>query len=268
MMRFTLRQEPPLRLAADALVPERLAGRSRGEIERLPLAIGNRPSMLGDWFRVSGEAEATLAIEGPCRRLDRIGAGMGSGSRIVVEGDAGAYLGLGLRGGAIEVAGNAGFGAATDMQSGVIRIAGNAGDGVGGALPGAAGGMSDGAVIIGGRAGAAAGARLRRGLIAVVGDVGEGCGAGMLAGTIVGGGTIARGAGAAMRRGTIVALGRAPHIGACFADCGVHDLVVLRLLARELDRLGVEALAARIGSLRRFMGDGAVSGRGEMFIVG
>ncbi len=268
MIRLTLRQEPPLRLAADALVPERLAGRSRGEIERLPLALGNTSSAVGDWFRVSGEAEATLAIEGPCRRLDRIGAGMGGGSRIVVEGDAGAYLGLGLRGGAIEVAGDADFGAATNMESGVIRIAGNAGDSVGGALPGAAGGMSDGVVVVRGSAGAATGAQLKRGLVAVLGDVGEGAGAGMLAGTIVVGGTLARGAGAAMLRGSIVALGRAPHIGACFVDCGVHELVVLRLLARELARLGVEALAARIGPLRRFMGDGAVSGRGEILIVG
>jgi formylmethanofuran dehydrogenase subunit C len=267
MMRFTLRQEPPLRVAADALVPERLAGRSRGEIERLPLVIGNRPSTVGDWFRVGGEAAATLAIEGPCRRLDRVGAGMSRGSRIIVEGDAGAYLGLGLRGGAIEVAGNAGFGAATDMRSGVIRIAGSAGEGVGGALPGAAGGMSDGAVIVHGSAGAATGARLKRGLVAVLGDVGAGCGAGMLAGTIVVGGALGLGAGAAMRRGTIVALGDA-HIGACFADCGVHELVVLRLLAHELARLGLEALGARIGPLRRFMGDGAVSGRGEIFIVG
>lgn len=268
MMRFTLRQEPSLRLAADALVPERLAGRALGEIERLPLAIGNTSSTVGDWFRVSGEAEATLTIEGPCGRLDCIGAGMASGSRIVVEGDAGAYLGLGLRGGAIEVTGNADFGAATDMESGVIRIGGNAGDGIGGALPGAAGGMSDGVVIVRGSASAATGARLKRGLVAVMGDVGEGCGAAMLAGTIVVGGTLARGAGAAMLRGSIVALGHAPHIGACFADCGVHELVVLRLLARELARLGLEALSARIGPLRRFMGDGAVSGRGEIFVVG
>jgi formylmethanofuran dehydrogenase subunit C len=265
MIRFTLRAEPPLRLAVDALIPERLGRLSPGEIERLPLIIGNARSAVGDWFRVGGEADAAIAIDGPCRRLDRIGGGMTSGS-ITVEGDAGAYLGLGLRGGTIDVAGSVAFGAATDMRGGLIRIAGSAGDGVGGALPGAAGGMSDGVVVIRGGAGAGAGARLKRGLVVVAGDVGPGCGAAMRAGTIVVGGAPGHGVGAAMQRGSILALGGARDIGPCFADCGMHDLTVWRLLAQWVGDLGLPALAARIGPLRRFMGDGAIDGRGEILV--
>ncbi len=266
MIRLTLKEEPPLRLSAEALLPERLAGRSAGEIERLPLAVGRTGGAVGDWFRVVAGDTAAIEIEGPCHRLDRIGAGMDAGS-ITVRGDTGAYLGLGMRGGSIAVEGSAGFGAAADLRGGTMRIAGNAGDGLGGALPGAAAGMRDGTVIVGGKAGAAAGARLRRGLIVIAGDVGAGCGAEMIAGTVIVGGAAGAYAGAAMRRGSVLALGGAERLGSGFVDCGVHDLVFLRLLARHVAALGLDALARRIGPLRRFAGDAAVSGRGELLVA-
>lgn len=266
MTRLILKEEPPLRLVADGLLPERLAGRSAAEIERLPLAVGGTRGSIGDWFRIeAGDAEA-ITVEGPCRRLDRIGAGMSAG-RIVLRGDVGAYLGLGMRGGSILVEGSCGFGAATDLRGGVVRIAGNAGDALGGALPGAAAGMRDGAVIVGGDCGDAAGAKLRRGLVVVAGSVGAGCGAEMVAGTIVVGGALGAYAGAAMRRGSILGLAGAPRLGGGFVDCGVHDLVFLRLIARDLASLGLDALARRIGPLRRFVGDAAVSGRGEVLLA-
>lgn len=266
MIRLTLKEEPPLRLSAEALLPERLAGRSVGDIEKLPLAVGRTRAAVGDWFRVAaGDGEA-MEIEGPCRRLDRIGAGMARGS-ITVRGDAGAYLGLGMRGGSITLEGSAGFGAATDLRGGTLRIAGDAGDGLGGALPGAAAGMREGTVIVGGNCGDAAGAMLHRGLIVVGGSVGAGCGAEMIAGTIVVGGGLGAFAGAAMQRGSLLALGGGAPLGSGFVDCGVHDLVFLRLLARHLATLGLDALARRIGPLRRFAGDGAVAGRGELLVA-
>jgi len=266
MIRLTLKDEPPLRLAADALIPERLAGRSAGEIERLPLAVGRSAGAVGDWFRVIAGDAADLELDGPCGRLDRIGAGMSAGS-ISIRGDAGAYLGLGMRGGSITVAGSAGFGAAADLRGGRLSIAGHAGDGLGGALPGASAGMRDGIVIVAGDAGDAAGATLRRGLVIIAGGAGAGCGAEMLAGTILVGGAVGAYAGAAMRRGSIIALGGAERIGVGFADCGVHDLVFLRLLARQLDALGLGELARRLGKLRRFAGDAAVAGRGELLVA-
>ncbi len=266
MIRLTLKDEPPLRLAADALVPERLAGKSAAEIERLPLAVGRTQGAVGDWFRVAAEGDADIEIDGPCGRLDRIGAGMGAGS-IRVHGDAGAYLGLGMRGGSIAVAGSAGFGAACDLRGGTLRIAGDAGDGLGGALPGASAGMREGVVIVAGKAGDAAGAALRRGLLIIAGDAGAGCGAEMIAGTILVGGALGAYAGAAMRRGSIIALGGAKRLGAGFVDCGLHDLVFLRLLARQLAALGLAELAQRIGPLRRFAGDAAVAGKGELLVV-
>jgi formylmethanofuran dehydrogenase subunit C len=127
--------------------------------------------------------------------------------------------------------------------------------------------MRDGAVIVGGDCGDAAGAKLRRGLVVIGGSVGAGCGAEMVAGTIVVGGALGAHAGAAMRRGSILALGGVRGLGSGFVDCGVHDLVVLKLLARQLAALGIDALARRVGPLRRFAGDAAVSGHGEVLVA-
>jgi formylmethanofuran dehydrogenase subunit C len=258
--------DPPLPLAADALVPERLAGRSVAEIEHLALAVGKTRAAIGDWFRVAATEDDAIEIDGPSGRLDRIGAGMSVGS-IAIHGDAGAYLGIGMSGGSIAVAGSAGFGAATDLRGGTLRVAGNVGDGLGGPLPGASGGMRDGVVIVAGQAGEAAGAALRRGLVVIGGDVGDGCGAEMIAGTIMVGGAVGAHAGAAMRHGSIVALGGAMGIGVGFVDCGIHDLVWLRVLSRHLAALGASELARRLGPLRRFAGDAAVAGNGELLIA-
>jgi formylmethanofuran dehydrogenase subunit C len=69
-----------------------------------------------------------------------------------------------------------------------------------------------------------------------------------------------------MRRGSVVALGGAKLPSPSFADCGVHVLTVQRLLARHLAGLGLTALAAHVGPLRRFVGDEATAGRGEILI--
>ncbi|HYB09128.1 MAG TPA: formylmethanofuran dehydrogenase subunit C [Alphaproteobacteria bacterium] len=263
MIRLTIKAELPVRVGVETLIPERLANLSLAEIERLPLHVGNRRERLGDWFRVESSTGDALVIAGAARRLDRIGAGMTQG-KIIVDGDAGAYLGLGLAGGEIRVMGSVAFGAGTDMRDGKIHIASDAGDGVGGALPGATGGMRGGVVIVSGRAGARCGYRLRRGLVAVSGDTAEACGARMVAGTIVVGGSMGSSAGAAMRRGSIVGLGGFAHIGPTFGDCGAHELVVVRLLAQWLGELGLAALAGRLGPMRRFLGDHANGGRGEL----
>ena len=243
----------------------RLSKLSFAEIERLPLQIGKREECVGDWFDVEATAGDDLIVAGPGRRLDRFGAGMRLG-RIVVAGDAGAYLGLGLAGGEIRVEGSVGHGAATDMRDGTIRIEGDAGDEIGGALPGAASGMRGGTVVVFGRAGARCGYQLRRGLVVIVGDAGPVCGGRMAAGTILVGGRVQSNAGAAMRRGSLMALGGFDRLGPTFSDCGVHDLVVLRLLARLLVQSGLATLAERLGPMRRLLGDHAVGGKGELLI--
>lgn len=265
MTRFVVKENPPVRISAESLIPERLAGLSTGEIEKLPLIVGNRTERVGDWFRVEAGKADRVEFEGPAERLDRIGGGMSAGG-ITVHGDAGAYLGIGMKGGEVTVAGSAGYGAATDLQDGTIRIGGNAGAGLGGALPGVAGGMKGGTVIVAGNAGDQAGQRLRRGLVVIGGDAGASCGSGMIAGTVVVGGKIGGYAGAGLLRGSIIALGGTERVVPTFADCGVHDLVFIRLLARHLASLGQGAIAARLGPLRRYAGDTALDGKGEILL--
>jgi formylmethanofuran dehydrogenase subunit C len=265
MIRLTLRARPSSRLSLRGVIPERLAGLSASSIAREALRLGNRQAELGDWFHVevSGGAEDRLVISGADARLDDVGAGMTRGD-LVVEGDVGARVGLEMAGGRASIRGSAGVGAGTAMAGGELRIAGDAGDHIGTALPGERHGMRDGLVIVEGAAGAGVGDRMWRGLIVVVGSVGPFCGARMGAGTIVVCGEAGPSIGVAMWRGTIVALGRYADLLPGFADTGVHDLTVQRVLAQSLARLRLGPLADRLRELRRWQGDLAVGGRGEI----
>lgn len=266
MIRLTLRGPPPVRLSLRGFIPERLAGLSSAAIARQPLRQGNRAGVLGDWFKVdiSAGAEERLLVSGPGDRLDDVGAEMTRGE-LAVEGDVGACVGLEMSGGRILVEGSAGQGAGTAMGGGDLRITGNAGDHVGTALPGEREGMRSGTVIIEGDAGAGVGDRMRLGLIVVLGSVGPFCGARMNAGTVVIGGAIGESAGAAMRRGTLVAPRGNLQTLPGFADSGVHDLTVLRLLAQVLTTRRLGPVLEQLRALRRWQGDLAVAGKGEIW---
>jgi formylmethanofuran dehydrogenase subunit C len=266
MIRLRLTGKPPGRLSLEGVIPEKLAGLAVPDIARLPLLDGNRRGALGDWFDVASEAgaEDRLVIAGEGDRLDDIGADMTRGE-IVVEGDVGACAGLAMTGGRIVIEGSAGHGAATAMRGGEIRIGGDAGDQLGGALPGEGLGMHDGTVIVAGAAGYGVGDRMRRGAIVIGGAAGAFCGARMRAGTIVVGGALGDHPGIAMRRGSIIALGGVKRLPPSFADCGVHDLAVQHLLAGFLARRGFPKMAERLAPLRRWYGDLAERGKGEIF---
>lgn len=266
MIRLTARARLPTRLSLRGFIPERLAGMSAAEISRQPLRQGNHAGVLDDWFRVeiSPGSKDRLLISGEGDRLDEVGAEMTRGE-LVVEGDIGARVGLEMRGGRILIEGSVGYGAGTAMRGGELRIAGNAGDHIGTALPGEREGMRNGIVIVGGSAGSGVGDRMRLGLIAVAGSVGPFCGARMNAGTIVIGGAVGLGAGAAMRRGTLIAPRDILRTLPGFSDSGVHDLAVLRLLARSLAKHRLKDLADALSSLRRWQGDAAVGGKGELW---
>jgi formylmethanofuran dehydrogenase subunit C len=266
MIRLTLKGRLPFRLSLDGITPDRVAGLAAAELARRPLAAGNRRGVLGDWFQVEagGDPADCLVITGD-ERLDDIGAGM-AGGELIVEGDVGAGVGTAMSGGILRVSGSAGYGGATAMRGGELRIAGDAGDQLGGALPGERTGMSEGVVIVGGNAGSFVGDRMRRGLIVICGAAGPYCAARMLAGTIIVGGAIGADPGIAMRRGSLVALAGTMAPAPGFADCGVTELTVLRLIGRFLASSGLAALAARIGPLRRRVGDLGQNGKGEILI--
>jgi formylmethanofuran dehydrogenase subunit C len=150
------------------------------------------------------------------------------------------------------------------MRGGTLEITGDAGDRLGGPLAGETAGMRGGLVVVRGSAGARAGDRLRRGVILVEGGAGPYAGARMIAGTIM----VRRRAGALpgylMRRGTLVLIEGAEALSPTFVDCGVHQLVALRLMAAFV-REHSPALASRLGRpLRRLAGDMATLGKGEI----
>lgn len=266
-LRLTLTSRPPARVDLGPLTAQPLAGRSAAEIAAISLVVGNRRVRLDELFRITGTPGEALEIAGGDDRLDRIGAGL-AGGRIVVEGDAGAYLGQRMTGGSITVSGHAGAFAATGMKGGEIRVTGNAGDFLAAAIPGDHQGMQGGLVLVGGNAGDRAGDRMRRGAVLVSGSAGDYCASRMVAGTIAVGGRVGRSTGMAMRRGTVLLL--APHGGLppTFNDCGRFPLTMLALLARAWRGLPgpFGALPAAGLTVRRFMGDLANDGKGEVLV--
>ena len=110
---------PAQRMDISALTPQRLAGLPLKEIMTLSLPCGKRRLSVADVFTVQGEDTANIIIKGAVSRFDRMGATMSEGS-LMVEGDAGAYLGQGMTGGLITVKGAVGIFAAAQMRGGAI----------------------------------------------------------------------------------------------------------------------------------------------------
>ncbi len=266
-LRLTLISRPPQRVDLGPLTAQPLAGRSAAEIAAIPLVLGNRRIRLDELFRVSGTPGEVLEIAGGDDRLDRIGAGL-AGGRIMVEGNAGAYLGQRMTGGCITVAGRTGVFAASGMKGGEIRVAGDAGDFLAAAIPGDHQGMQGGLVLVGGNAGDRAGDRMRRGALIINGSAGDYCASRMVAGTIAVGGTVGRSTGMAMRRGTVLLRSTPSGLPVTFNDCGSFPLTILSLLARAWHGLPGPFGALPEGGLtvRRYMGDVANDGKGEVLV--
>ena len=237
---------------------------STGEIEALAIGTTREPVTVGDMFKVKGNDAAKLRLIGTDGRCDRIGQGLTEGE-IVVDGDAGAYLGAAMRGGTLIVNGSAGPFAGGGMAGGTIDIAGSAGERAAGVIVGETFGMRGGRLSIGGKAGPMLGERMRRGLVVVAGGAGDYAGARMIAGTILLKGRVGRYAGYGLRRGSLI-LGKEPdHLLPTFGDCGVLDFNWLRVLDGYLRETGARVkVKARA---RRLMGDMAVLGKGEMLIL-
>jgi formylmethanofuran dehydrogenase subunit C len=257
---------PALRLRAAPQVPLDLSPLKPGAAidGRTPLRLGNRAVPLGELFDIEPSPEDELRLVGTDACCDRIGAGLTEG-RIVVEGDAGACIGLEMSGGEIHVQGSVGALTGGEMSGGVLRIDGAAGEALGGALPGA-GGMSGGAILLAGSCGPRVGERMRKGLIVVGGHAGPHAAVGMRGGTIVVHGSCAPNPASSMRRGTLYLANAPERLLSTFSDDGEHKLIWLRLLERHLGALGGSpALPSR--KVRRWAGDLADLGKGELLVA-
>jgi formylmethanofuran dehydrogenase subunit C len=262
---LVLRARPPERLDLSPLVPHRLAGQSAAAIESIELQTTRHKICVGDAFHLRlGDVER-IRIEGGSDRLDRIGEHM-TGGEILVDGDAGSGLGRRMSGGHLTVKGDAGPMAASGMSGGRIEIFGDAGDRLGGPLSGETAGMRGGVVVVRGNAGERIADRMRRGLIMVEGRAGPHAGSRMIAGTLI----VRRRSGALpgylMARGTIILGEGAEELSSTFADCGVHDLLALRLLAHFVAAQSRKSASSLRKRLRRLAGDMAALGHGELFV--
>ena len=261
---FALRAAPDQRLDLAPLTPERLDGLKPKEIEALAIGTTRVKLTVGDAFKVAGSDASEVRFTGTDQRCDKIGERMTKGA-IVVDGDAGAYLGAGMKKGKITVGGNAGVLAGASMAGGLIAIAGNAGERAGGVAVGETLGMRGGLITIGGNAGSLLGERMRRGLVIVDGDAGDYAGGRMVAGTILIKRRAGANAGFGLRRGSLIFVEPPKDILPTFGDCGVLEFDYLRLLEHWLrahdKRINLGARA------RRLMGDMSVLGKGEMLIL-
>ncbi len=266
---LTLRSRPAQRVDLAPLTAAPLAGQTAGAIAALALPSGNRTLTLGDLFEVTGVPGPEIEIRNSCDQLDRIGAGLRDG-RLVVQGDVGAYLGARLAGGTIVVRGNTGGWTGSGMTAGLIQITGNTSEFLGGAVPGDHQGMKGGTVVVAGNTGARAGDRMRRGTLLIEGNAGDYVASRLVAGTIAVGGTVGRSPGLAMRRGTLLLRQSPAELLPTFNDCGRYPLNYLTLLARSWRDLPSRFAGHSDGGItvRRYLGDLANGGRGEILVLG
>lgn len=263
---LTLREAPAAPLVTEALCPDRLAGLTQAEIERLALWHGNRRAELGELFAVSGAGAQDVRVVGDLVRVAGLGAGM-KGGRLTLEGSAGPHVGAGMQDGELVVEGDAGDWAGAEMRGGRLVVRGSAGRRLGGAYAGARAGMHGGEILVHEDAGQEAGAGLRRGLIAVAGRVGPATGLNALAGTIVAFGALGAHPGAGMRRGSIVAMTAATLLPTYARACTYHP-PFLRLCLRRLRALDLPVTDEQIeGRYTRWSGDGVELNRGEILIL-
>ncbi|WP_274628885.1 formylmethanofuran dehydrogenase subunit C [Arvimicrobium flavum] len=260
---FTIREEPPERLDLSPLTPRRLAGMALRDIATIRLGQSKRASVAGDVFHISGDDPENIVFEGGSGRFDRVAAEMDSGE-VRVIGDAGAQAGRLMRGGRLLVEGDAGPHAGSGMRGGRVEIAGDAGDHLGAPLAGELAGMNGGVLIVRGKSGAFTADRLRRGLVAVLGGAGDHAGCRMIAGTLVVTGGVGEMPGYLMRRGSILLDGAPGGLSPSFVETGAPDLVFAALIDRYLVDDGVLDAPLLGKAPRRYGGDNAVSGRGEL----
>ncbi len=265
---FTLKVALHQRLDVSPLIFDHLKDLDMAAMRTMKLPLGNRSIALQEIFSLEGHDPSEIVFRGNTQKLDKMGKGMTAGL-IRVEGDAGSYLGMHMKGGEIRVKGSIDAYGACEMRNGLILIEGHAGDFLGAALPGNKKGMAGGIVHVKGNVGSRAGDHMRRGALVIDGDAGDYLGARMTAGTIVVLGQTGRYLGYAMGRGTLLLAKRPQEILPTFQDCGTHTLGFIPLLLKSFAGLEspLAGMSDRLKRVRRYAGDLCGLGKGEILIA-
>ena len=262
---LSLKTKPSQRVDLSPLTPDQLAGKSAAEIAGIELYSGNRRLRVDELFDISGDDTNDIVIRNSCSKLDAIGSHM-KGGRITVIGNAGDYLGFEMAGGELTVQGDVEAFAASGLRNGFVHIQGNAGDYLGGAIAGDKQGMKGGTVIVTGNAGDRVGDQMRRGLLLIEGNVGDYCACRMIAGTIGVLGNVGEYTAYGMRRGTLL-LSKTPQLHATMTDCGTHTLPFLSLMFKSFAGLPGRFAEISGNRVRRYAGDIACDGKGEILVL-
>lgn len=263
---FRLTKAPSERLDLSQLTPKHLSSIPLAEVLKLDVGSTKGGVKIGDIFAVSGKPGDTVKIEGATDKLDFVGAGLDHGT-IIVEGDVGVSAGRNMRGGRLEIRGDAGSLLGSGIGGGEIYVKGSAGSQVGGLTAGEKFGMTGGLIVIDGHAGDRAGDRMRRGTIFIRGKCGNFAGSRMVGGTIWTELGFGIDPGVLLRRGTLIGPS-VEQMLPTFADAGRHDLVILRILSRYMrDKLGAQAPKPLPGIVRKYAGDLATVGKGEILLT-
>jgi formylmethanofuran dehydrogenase subunit C len=150
------------------------------------------------------------------------------------------------------------------MAGGRIRIEGNCGDFAAASLPGSMDGMRGGSLTILGNVGERLADRMRRGTVLVCGNTGDYAASRMVAGTLALAGSCGAHLAYGMRRGTVLCLGDHPEPSSTFAATS-HDIgVYWALLRRHLAQAGGAFADLPAAAPRRYVGDIAADGKGEL----
>jgi formylmethanofuran dehydrogenase subunit C len=225
---LTIKRELSLPTVADELSPDKLAGKSIEEIRATKIWEGNKQSTLEEIFKVTekpnGSEETTIRVVGNVSKIRKIGFETSSGS-VIIEGNAGMYVGEDMTGGSIIVIGNAGSWLGMRMKGGRIEVKGNTGDYVGAGYRGTDKGMKGGTIIIHGNAGNEAGCWMTSGNIRIKGNAGLFPGIHMSNGTILTEGDCVGRAGAQMKGGKVIISGHIPAILPSFAFEEIQEKV-------------------------------------------
>lgn len=262
---LTLKAAPSELIDLSELIPSKIAGFSAADVARLK-ANASGSLEIGDLFDVAGSAGDTIVVAGSSSFLDMIGAGLDGGT-VVIEGNVGNGVGQGMKSGRIDARGSVGQFLGSGLKAGLITVKGSAGDLAGAIRPGAKFGMLGGIVVVDGNVGARAGERMRRGAIIARGTFGPAAGSRMVGGTLWTEAGFGAGPGPLLRRGTLIGP-KADSILPTYLDCGQHDLNVLKILSRYMaETLGPLAPKALPGKVRKYAGDMAGIGKGELLIT-
>jgi formylmethanofuran dehydrogenase subunit C len=206
---ITPRRKFQISVEAEVISPDRFAGKSKADIEKMAVWEGNRAMQLGELFDVKADSagsETKIVLSGDFSRVKRIGEGMKSGE-IVINGNVDMHCGALMSGGKITVKGNADSWCGREMLGGEILVEGNAAHYVGAGYRGETKGIASGRITVTGNAGDFVGENMAGGELLINGSVGTLAGSGMTGGKLVIGGDAAI-PGGDMKKGTIIVKGK------------------------------------------------------------